>query len=92
MKGQMTKFELGRIVTTKAANETISQEEIHLALTRHQSGDWGNVCKEDWETNDQALNGDDRILSSYKSTDGTKFWIITEHDRSVTTVLLPDDY
>jgi hypothetical protein len=61
-------------------------------LQRHARGDWGDVCDEDKQANDRALkNGDERILSAYSIT-GKKIWIITEWDRSVTTVLFPEEY
>ena len=63
-----------------------------LRLQRHVAGDWGEVCAEDKQSNDHALVEGTRILSAYRAADGTKFWIITEADRSVTTVLLPEDY
>ena len=83
---------LGQVVATANASETLPQNEIAEALRRHASGDWGDVDKEDRESNDQAFQHGDRLLSVYHTTDGTKFWIITEWDRSVTTVLLPEDY
>lgn len=60
-------------------------------LTRHQSGDWGDLHEGDKSLNDEALENGDRILSSYFVGEH-KLWIITEHDRSVTTLLLPDEY
>lgn len=62
------------------------------ALSRHITGDWGEVDAEDKRANDQSLIDGSRLLSAYRSQDGTKFWIITEADRSVTTVLLPEEY
>ncbi|HEX7787451.1 MAG TPA: plasmid related protein [Methylomirabilota bacterium] len=62
------------------------------ALGRHVSGDWGNVCSEDAEANEAAVNERERLLSSYATRDGVRFWIITEADRSLTTVLLPEAY
>ncbi len=56
------------------------------------SGDWGEVCVEDWDANELALQNGTRLLSTYTSTAGIKFWIITEWDRSITTILLPEDY
>jgi hypothetical protein len=60
-------------------------------LQRHRRGDWGSVCDEDKQTNDQALKAGERLLSAYTIT-GKKIWIITEWDRSVTTVLFPEEY
>ena len=61
-------------------------------LKRHAAADWGDVEKEDQRLNDEALRVGERLLSVYSDCKGTKFWIITEWDRSVTTVLLPDEY
>jgi hypothetical protein len=58
----------------------------------HQSGDWGDVPEEARQENELALQQGFRLLSAYSSTEGVKFWIITEADRSSTTVLLPEDY
>jgi hypothetical protein len=70
----------------------ITQDDILKAIGRHQAGDWGDVSAEDRQTNDAALVQRTRILSVYHAANGTKFWLITEADRSVTTVLLPEDY
>jgi hypothetical protein len=88
----VAKFRLGRIVATPHALESITQDDILTAIGRHQSGDWGDVCAEDKETNDRALAEGTRILSAYRAANGTKFWIITEAGFSATTVLLPEDY
>jgi hypothetical protein len=85
-------FPLGQVVATSAAVDTLSQEEMNAAIRRHASGDWGEVCEEDRETNEAALAEKGRLMSVYQTKDETKFWIITEWDRSVTTILLPDDY
>ena len=86
------KFLLGRIVATPNAINQIPNDEILVALARHVRGDWGTLDPEDWTANDDALKHGGRLLSSYHSTRNVKFWIITEWDRSVTTVLLPEDY
>jgi hypothetical protein len=89
------KFPLGQIVTTANANEQLDRMDVAEALHRHASGDWGEVCIEDAGENDVALKEGSRLLSVYRSpqtTEGTKFWIITEWDRSITTILLPEDY
>ena len=54
--------------------------------------DWGNLCEADRKQNDWALKNGERLLSSYRASNGTKFWIITEWDRSYTTILLPSEY
>ncbi len=86
------KILLGRIVATPAALGTVSQPDIVAALRRHASGDWGDVDPDDRAANDDALRSGERLLSVYRSATGTTFWVLTEADRSVTTVLLPDDY
>ncbi|KAF0096447.1 MAG: hypothetical protein E1N59_414 [Puniceicoccaceae bacterium 5H] len=88
------KFRLGHILATHNANDTIHPEDRLQALMRHVSGDWGNVCPEDAALNDAALTpGEEgRILSVYTDRADVTFWIITEWDRSVTTILLPEDY
>ena len=65
--------------------------EIKKCLDRHFSGDWGEVCKEDADSNNLAVAMSLRILSAY-TVEGRKIWIITEWDRSVTTVLFPEEY
>ena len=85
-------FPLGQIVATRHALDAISHEEIWPALARHQQGDWGALSKEDLWANDEALATGGRLLSPYRSVSDVHFWIITEHDRSVTTILLPEDY
>ena len=83
------KFPLGQTVVTRTALAVLSALDIAGALYRHQRGDWGEVGKEDAQANERALKQGERLLSVYKTADGTKFWIITEWDRSLTTVLLP---
>lgn len=83
---------LGRTVITANAKNILSDSDIATALSRHQSGDWGELCEEDREVNEDALENGFRIMSVYTSKNGIKFWIITEADRSCTTVLMPEDY
>ncbi|MGA9451865.1 MAG: hypothetical protein WBW41_11060 [Verrucomicrobiia bacterium] len=70
----------------------VHNEEILAALSRHVRGDWGTLGPEDWKTNEDALKHGGRLFSQYHSKAGVTFWIITEWDRSATTVLLPEDY
>ena len=86
------KFRLGHIVSTPSALAQLTQDDILHGIQRHQSGDWGDLDDEDRQANDQALVNGTRILSVYRAANGTKFWLITEHDRRTTTILLPDDY
>ncbi|MBY0457639.1 MAG: hypothetical protein K2V38_09900 [Gemmataceae bacterium] len=83
---------LGRTVATPAALAAVSPLDIAAALRRHASGDWGDVDPDDRAVNDDALRSGERLLSVYRSANGVTFWVLTEADRSATTVLLPDDY
>ena len=85
-------FALGNIVITPNALGQLTPADIQLGLQRHQTGDWGNLGEEDWKENDNALRTGLRLLSSYRSSGGVTFWIITESNREVTTLLMPDDY
>ena len=88
-----TKFDPGRLLATPAALRAIPKKMWEEALLRrHLRGDWGDVSKADWQCNEQALKTGERLFSAYHTPDGRKFWIITEADRSATTVLLPEDY
>ncbi len=82
------KFPPGRIVIAPAALMLLSAEDIQAALNAHVNGDWGDLGKQDREENDQALAKGRRLLSVYHTKEGTKFWVITEADRSVTNVFL----
>ncbi len=85
------KFELGQTVITPSALEALPPSDVRDALTRHHQGDWGDVGRSDRAENELSLREGFRLLSAYRTGDGTKFWIITEADRSVTTVMLPED-
>lgn len=85
-------FDLGRLCVTSNAMTVLPPLEVIAALARHARGDWGTLPVEDREANDRALVTGDRLLSVYQTSDGVKFYVITEGDRSVTTVLLPEDY
>lgn len=85
-------FPLGRLMATPNALARLSQTDISTALLRHASGDWCDVDDHDRRANERALRDGSRLWSVYHSEAGTKFWIITEADRSLTTVLLPEDY
>ncbi|MGR5448520.1 type I restriction endonuclease subunit M [Vibrio sp. PNB22_3_1] len=89
----MQKFKLGETVATRKALEAIENDQafINRCLYRHATGDWGQICEEDAETNNEALASGGRLMSVY-SYGQTKIWFITESDRSVTTMLLPSDY
>ena len=83
---------LGHVVATPGALRALTERDISTALARHRSGDWGECCLEDAQENDRSLATGLRLLSVYRSAGGVTFWVITEADRSVTTVLLPEDY
>ena len=87
-------FPLGQIVATPGALEILDQYAINAMdlIKRHQSGDWGNVPPSDAEENMRSIKNGWRILSSYAISDDQNLWIITEADRSVTTLLLPEEY
>jgi len=86
------KFCLGKLFITPGAMKKLSPQEVFSAIGRHARGDWGEVGEEDREENELSLREGFRLLSSYRGGNNTKFWVITEHDRSVTTVLLPEEY
>ncbi len=86
------KFPLGRVVITRPAQAALSDADVQGALARHHAGDWGELDAHDLAENELSLEQGFRLLSAYTSSSGTKFWIITEADRSATTMLLPSDY
>jgi len=83
---------LGGMFMTPGVRADVPLEELLRALGRHARGDWGDVCVEDAAANERALLEGERLLSSYRTAAGIKFWLITEWDRSRTTGLLPDEY
>jgi hypothetical protein len=85
------RFPLGQVVITANASLRLPTEQVLAALSRHASADWGDLCPEDTLANNTALECGDRLFSAYGQGQN-RFWVITEADRSVTTVLLPDDY
>jgi hypothetical protein len=82
------KFFPGKIVVSPAALKLLSADDIRQALEAHVNGDWGDLGKEDCDENNQALARGRRILSVYHNSNGIKFWIITEADRSATNIFL----
>lgn len=90
------RLQLGRTVATIGVDTWMSEDQsrrvaVSQCLMRHASGDWGAVCPEDSQINDEALIREERVLSAYE-VDERKIWVITEWDRSVTTVLFPEEY
>ena len=95
---EAVKFDLGAVVMTtnfqdrmKRLGENLN-DVVRVCLGRHSTGDWGDICPEDRQANDAALKNEQRLMSVYRTRCGTKYWVITEWDRSVTTILLPEDY
>ena len=90
----MTLFSPGQIVATPGALAALEEagEEPVFYLARHLAGDWGEVCEEDAKENNFSLENGFRILSAYILSTGVKIWIITECDRSATTLLTPEEY
>jgi hypothetical protein len=87
-------FELGQLLATPGALRALedSGELPARFFIRHQFGDWGDVCEEDRKENELSLKKGFRLLSSYRTKKGVKLWVITEADRTSTTILLPDEY
>lgn len=85
-------FGLGKLLATPGALSALSSTEIQRALARHLSGDWGQVGRDDWQENDRSLEESRRLFSVYAAQSGQVFWVITEADRSATTILLPEEY
>ena len=87
-------FELGQVVATPGALDTLREAGIdpRALLARHVTDDWGELPEEDMEANREALAQGYRLLSAYPLETGERLWIITESDRSYTTLLRPDEY
>ena len=92
----MASFKLGKLVMTRGVHSKIKEDvdfavDVLDAFERYQRCDWGDLCDEDKALNEQALKDGDRIFAVYTCVN-EKIWIITEHDRSATTILLPEEY
>ena len=87
-----TKFELGQVLITPGAYEELNLRDAAEGLYRHANGDFGLVSEEDKAYNEEALVTGGRIMSAYRDRLDVKYWIITEADRSATTILLPSEY
>lgn len=87
-------FPLGKTFATPGALAALEQADKSAAeyFARHHGGDWGDLSDEDKDANEYALISGERILSAYRLSDEVKIWIITEADRSASTILLPDEY
>ena len=88
------RFTLGQIVGTPGALEALKQADQQFVelIARHVTGDWGEVPDEDKAENEFSLEHGLRLMSAYTLNNGVKVWVITEHDRSATTILLPEEY
>ena len=91
------KFTMGYLVTTAGVNERAASDEafarfVRKSLQRHSQGDWGDLSAEDKQENEFSLGKYLRLLSAYEHNGLPKIWIITEADRSATTVLFPEEY
>jgi hypothetical protein len=90
----VARFPLGRVVATPGALEVLERAGVSPfdLLARHAAGDWGDLGNADRLANEMALLHDTRLLSAYTLPGGKRMWVITEWDRSVTTLLLPSEY
>lgn len=88
----LSRFPLGDVAITRGVPEAVDADEAMLCLARHAMCDWGHVSEEDFLENQRALEHGLRLMSVYTTASGATFWIITEWDRSVTTILMPDEY
>ncbi len=91
------KFKAGQLVMTRGVNDLVADDEefakhVTLSIRRHLAGDWGDVGDEDRAANESALQQGERLFSVYKKEGVPKIWIITEWDRSYTTILFPEEY
>ena len=91
------KFTFGKVVATSGVNnlcdsDTKFQDFVAKAFSRHCNGDWGDLCEEDKNENESALRNGERLFSKYNYNGDTSIYIITEWDRSVTTILFPSEY
>lgn len=92
-------FDTGQLVATAAVHSKMKSDEDFYAFCissffRHENCDWGDTCYDDKRLNDEALESGDRVFSVYyyNGNSDERIWIITESDRSVTTILFPSDY
>lgn len=91
---QKPRFETGQVCSTPGALDAMMdaiQSPMEFII-RHMNGDWGEVCAEDHQANEEALGNNLRLLSAYRTRKDVRLWVITEADRSLTTILLPEEY
>ena len=87
-----TVVELGRVFVTEKAASRLDQDDAMSCLSRHMIGDYGDIDAADWKGNDAACAFGFRVVSSYSDRERNRFLIVTEADRSATTILLPEEY
>jgi len=89
-----SRFPLGQLVATPTALSALVHQKVSpwALVRRHEQGDWGDLDEHDRQENEWALTDGTRLLSAYALPDGTRIWVITEADRSATTLLLPEEY
>lgn len=92
IKRIVARFNVGRVDVTPGADDQVHEDDLFDFFVRHTAGDWGEVDDEDRQANDEALVNGRRLLSAYTDRYGVRLWIITEADRSATTLLLPEEY
>ena len=90
----MIRFPLGRVVATPGALRALEKAEQvpNIFLDRHVNGDWGDIPEADKQENELSVEQGFRILSAYTTSAGEEIWILTEADRSSTTIMLPSEY
>ena len=92
MQYKPIRFRPGTVYVTRAVSEMLSQQRLLQLLQRHIHGDWGDTCQNDRIANERAICNGDRIVSWYQLSGKTRVLIITEADRSATTIMLSDEY
>ena len=92
MQYRPIRFRTGEVRATTAALANVSKEKLICLVNRHIRGNWGDTCMADQKANEQAIRDGDRILSWYQISGKIRILIITEADRSATTIMLADEY
>ena len=92
IKPLVAMFAVGQLHATPGVLEKIDEDDFFNCFVRHLAGDWGDLDEHDWKANDDAIEYGSRIISAYDDRRGNRFWIITEADRSSTTILLPQEH
>lgn len=92
--GKKPRFSAGQVCATPGALDAINEagQSPMDFIGRHVVGDWGDICEDDQRVNEESLEHGLRLLSAYRTEEGVKLWVITEADRSATTILRPEEY